>query len=166
MRIRQVTPEDTGKFIELVKRVDAESDYMLMEPGEREITLDEQRQRLEKIEQDTHSTILVAQNKENELVGYLAAFGGNAKRTRHSVYLVIGITENFRGKGLGTKLFQMIEKWAKERGILRMELTVVCKNHSAVALYKKMGFEIEGTKRASLLINGIGHDEYMMSKLF
>ncbi|RST71272.1 GNAT family N-acetyltransferase [Siminovitchia acidinfaciens] len=58
-----------------------------------------------------------------------------------------------------------MEKWAEECGILRLELTVVCENQAAVGLYHKMGFEIEGRKRASLLINGAFHDEYLMSKL-
>jgi RimJ/RimL family protein N-acetyltransferase len=38
-------------------------------------------------------------------------------------------------------------------------------NIAGIALYKKMGFEIEGTKRDSLLINGEYVDEYYMSKL-
>lgn len=165
MKIREIKPEEADSFLELVGRVESDSEYMLMEPGERKISLHEQKQRLEKIEKDTYSTILVAESKDNALVGYVAAFGGNAKRTRHSAYLVIGIIEEYRGQGIGTDLFQELENWAEKRGIFRLELTVVCENKAAVALYKKMGYEVEGTKRASLLINGVPHDEYMMAKL-
>jgi RimJ/RimL family protein N-acetyltransferase len=38
-------------------------------------------------------------------------------------------------------------------------------NEAALALYKKMGFEIEGRKKHSLLINGTYVDEYCMAKL-
>ncbi len=38
-------------------------------------------------------------------------------------------------------------------------------NTAGIALYKKMGFEIEGTKRNSLFIDGKYVDEYYMSKL-
>lgn len=38
-------------------------------------------------------------------------------------------------------------------------------NKAGVALYKKQGFEIEGTKRHSLLVNGQFVDEYYMAKL-
>jgi RimJ/RimL family protein N-acetyltransferase len=38
-------------------------------------------------------------------------------------------------------------------------------NEAALALYRKMGFEIEGKKRHSLLINNTYVDEYWMAKL-
>lgn len=38
-------------------------------------------------------------------------------------------------------------------------------NLAGIALYKKMGFEIEGRKRHSLRVNGAYVDEYYMSKL-
>jgi RimJ/RimL family protein N-acetyltransferase len=49
--------------------------------------------------------------------------------------------------------------------IHRLELTVVTENQAGLQLYKKMGFEIEGTKRQSLYIDGKFVDEYYMSKL-
>ena len=46
-----------------------------------------------------------------------------------------------------------------------LELTVMTHNTAGIALYKKQGFAIEGTKRHSLLINGQFIDEFYMSKL-
>ena len=93
------------------------------------------------------------------------AIGGNTKRTQHSTYIIIGILERYRGKGIGTALFQQLEEWAKKSQISRLELTVVTKNEAGVALYRKSGFEIDGTKRNSLMIDGTFYDEYYMSKL-
>ena len=70
-----------------------------------------------------------------------------------------------RGKGIGAKLFEALEEWANQQSIHRLELTVMTYNTAGIALYKKMGFEIEGTKRDSLLIDGKYVDEYYMSKL-
>ena len=117
-----------------------------------------------KSQQQKNSIIFVAEN-DRELVGYLFAIGGNTKRTQHSTYIVIGILERYRGKGIGTVLFQQLEEWAKKSQISRLELTVVTKNEAGVALYRKSGFEIDGTKRNSLMIDGIFYDEYYMSKL-
>jgi len=58
-----------------------------------------------------------------------------------------------------------LEEWAQQHHIHRLELTVMAHNNAGVALYKKQGFEIEGTKRHSLLINGQYVDEFYMSKL-
>ena len=112
-----------------------------------------------------NSTIFVAERENNELVGYLFAIGGNAKRNKHSAFIVVGISENYRGQGVGTKLFKELEKWATQHDIHRLELTVVTRNQAGLSLYKKMGFEVEGTKRHSLFINDEFVDEYYMSKL-
>lgn len=67
-----------------------------------------------------------------------------------------------RNSGL---LFNTLEEWAKDNGVHRLELTVMVHNEAGIALYKKSGFEIEGTKRHSLIIRGKFIDEYYMSKL-
>lgn len=99
------------------------------------------------------------------MVGYLIAIGGRVKRTKHSAYLVIGILEEYRGRGIGTSLFQRLEEWAINSNISRLELTVVTQNEAGIALYKKSGFEIEGIKRKSLMIDDEFYNEYFMSKL-
>lgn len=66
---------------------------------------------------------------------------------------------------MGTALFSKLDDWAKGKGMHRLELTVLVDNTVGVALYKKMGFEIEGRKRQSLQVNGSYVDEYYMSKL-
>jgi RimJ/RimL family protein N-acetyltransferase len=137
---------------------------MLLKPGERKIVEEEQKKRIAIIKKSYNSTIFIAE-EDKQLIGYLIAMGGSVKRNKHSVYLVIGILAEYRGRGIGTKLFEQLEKWAKEHNIHRLELTVVTQNQAGLQLYKKMGFEIEGTKRKSLYIDGKFVDEYYMSKL-
>ncbi len=71
----------------------------------------------------------------------------------------------FTGKKIGTQLFTEAEKWARDHGIHRLELTVIQKNEAGFGLYQKMGFEVEGTKRDSLFMDGEFVNEYYMSKL-
>ncbi|QOR68845.1 GNAT family N-acetyltransferase [Cytobacillus suaedae] len=165
MVIREIRYEDAECFVALIKQVEAESEFMLMEPGERKLTTEQQQNRIEQMNKDGHSAIFVAEQEDGKLVGYLFAIGGSARKTKHTAYLVIGILRDYRGMGIGTKLFQNAEEWAKSRNISRLELTVVTENKPGIGLYQKMGFEIEGTKRNSLMINGKPMCEYMMSKL-
>ncbi|MCM3741303.1 GNAT family N-acetyltransferase [Oceanobacillus luteolus] len=164
MNIRGIERSDAAELAHLVNEVEATSEYMLWETGERQVTVEKQLKMIEEMSKSSNSTIIVAE-VEGSLVGYLFAIGGNAKRNRHSVYIVTGILEKYRGKGIGTKLFTALDEWAKFNGIHRMELTVVTTNEAGTRLYKKSGFEIEGTKRSSLLIDGTYMDEYYMSKL-
>jgi len=164
MLIREIRVEDAGKFADLMKNIEAEADYMLMEPGERKTTVEGQRKQLEQFEKQSNSTIFVIE-KEEELIGFLLVRGGNARRTKHSGYIVVGILKEYCGRGLGTQLFERLEAWAKEHNILRLELSVVTQNEVGLSLYKKMGFEIEGTKRNSLIINNEFFHEHFMAKL-
>jgi RimJ/RimL family protein N-acetyltransferase len=164
MVIREIHTEDAEEFMNLIKEVEAHSEFMLMEPEERQTSVEQQRRMIERIQMQESAVILGAEN-DGRLIGYMMAIGGSARRTRHSAYLVIGILEDFRGQGVGTSLFQTMEKWADKHRISRLELTAVTQNTAGIALYQKSGFEIEGTKRNSLIINGEFHDEYYMSKL-
>ncbi|MEA3320681.1 MAG: GNAT family protein [Bacillota bacterium] len=164
MKIREIRMDDAENLLVLIKEVESTSAFMLMEPGEREMTLEQQQKRIEVMDKQNNSTTFVAE-ENGKFIGYLFVMGGSAKRTKHSAYLVIGILQEYRGKGIGTKLFNAVTTWALKHNISRLELSVVTENESGVALYKKCGFEIEGTKRNSLMINGRAYDEYYMSKL-
>lgn len=165
MLIRKIEIKDAEEFITLVKKVESESNYMLLESGERQTTPEQQRRQLEIIERQSNSVIFVTENEKGNLIGYLIAMGGSARKTRHSIYLVIGILEEYRGVGIGTRLFQELENWAVHSNIVRLELTVVTQNEAGVKLYKKSGFEVEGLKRKSLKIGKDYYDEYFMEKI-
>ncbi|WP_113930003.1 GNAT family N-acetyltransferase [Bacillus sp. P14.5] len=164
MIVREAATGDAEKLINLIKEVEASSKFMLMEPGERKTTAEEQRKQLGRIQEQDNATVLVAE-KEGRLAGYLFAIGGNTIRTKHSAYIAIGISKPCRGQGAGTLLFKRLEEWAMNHSITRLELTAVTENEEGTALYRKRGFEIEGRKRNSLVIEGSYFDEYYMSKL-
>jgi RimJ/RimL family protein N-acetyltransferase len=164
MQIREIRIGDEEQFTALIQEVENHSEYMLYEPGERKATVESQRKMIDAMVREENSTMLVAED-EGELVGYLVARGGFANRTKHTLYLVIGISKEYRGQGIGKILFTEIEKWAIEHQVHRLELTVAAENEAGIGLYQKMGFEIEGRKRDSLYIDGRYVDEYYMAKL-
>ncbi|MCT2197555.1 GNAT family N-acetyltransferase [Paenibacillus sp. p3-SID1389] len=165
IEIREIRVDDAERFLKLCLQLDQETKFMLYEPGERTTTAEEQRERIQSILSEVGSTILVAED-QGQLVGYLAVFGGQAKRTKHVGYIVVGITQAYSGKGIGTRLFQAAEAWRAQTELTKFELTVMIPNERAVALYKKMGFEVEGVKRNSIRVDGNYVDEYYMGKIF
>ncbi|MBM7578647.1 GNAT family N-acetyltransferase [Jeotgalibacillus terrae] len=164
MFIREIEPKDAENLRLLIQQVESQADFMMMEAGERKTTTEQQLKQIESLKKQENSTVLVAE-EQGQLIGYMFAIGGSAMRNRHAAYLVIGILPGYRGKGIGTQLFQQMEQWAGAHGVSRLELTVVTENKAGLALYQKQGFDIEGTKRQSLKINGSMFDEYYMSKL-
>lgn len=162
--IRPAGPSDAAAFLDLKTALDHETTLMMFEPGERTTSVEQERAALETLEDRENSTILVAE-VNGELAGYVQAEGGAFRRTRHSAHIVIGVRAAFAGQGIGTRLLQTLDGWAREQGLHRLELTVQAHNDAAVALYRKLGFEIEGTRRHSLLVDGVWVDELLMAKL-
>ena len=64
-------------------------------------------------------------------------------------------------------MMRAVFKHLKQRNIKRLELIVECDNPKAISLYKKLGFEIEGTLRAYLKRDNVDEliDDYAMSIL-
>ena len=77
----------------------------------------------------------------------------------------MGVLRDYSGKGIGTTFFKNLDKWARQHGVHRLELTVECHNHAARHLYEKSGFKIEGTRVKSMLVEGNFVDEYYMAKI-
>ena len=163
--IRELRGEDAERHLALCHKLDHETKFMLYEPGERNTSLEHHRKFIQSFIASDNSTILIAEHGD-QLVGYLLVDGGKARRIKHVGYIVAGILAAYQGQGIGTRLFQALEEWRKNTELKRLELTVISHNETAVSLYKKMGFEIEGTKKKSLYIEGRYIDEFYMGKTF
>jgi putative acetyltransferase len=91
---------------------------------------------------------------------------GTALRRRHAMSLGICVAAHAQGHGVGKALMAALldyaDNWAQ---VLRTELQVYCDNAGAIGLYKRFGFEIEGTMRAYALRNGQYVDIYAMARL-
>jgi RimJ/RimL family protein N-acetyltransferase len=164
MVIREIVEADAEAYLALARAIDAESRFMMYEPGERQTTVEHQIERFRAVRASDNKLMLVAEH-EGQLVGYLGAMGGDFHRNHHSVHIFLGILERFTGQGLGRQLLEETEQWARRQGLHRLELTVMRHNARGLALYQKMGFAIEGTKRDSLQVDGEYVDEICLAKL-
>ncbi|MDM8529412.1 GNAT family protein [Anaerolineales bacterium HSG24] len=165
MEIREIRTSDVEGFLNLRQYLDRETHFMMLEPGECKTTVTEQKQEIEQVIATPNHAIFVVE-VEGGLVGYIRATGGAYNRNRHCASIVVGVLQVFTGLGLGKRLFVQVDEWAQENQILRLELTVMVSNHAALAVYHRMGFEIEGFRRQALLVEGKYVDEYYMAKIF
>jgi RimJ/RimL family protein N-acetyltransferase len=164
VNIRTIRERDAEPFLALSTKLDEETDFRLLEPGERRTTVEEQREIIRRVRSTDNQTILVAE-LDGRLVGYIAGIGGKYNRNMHSAYVVVAVLQALSGQGIGTRLFEELETWAVEQGIHRLELTVMVHNQRAIGLYGKVGFQREGRKRDALLVGGEYVDEYVMGRL-
>ena len=71
----------------------------------------------------------------------------------------------FRHMGIGRKLMRRTIDAAFAFGLTRIELTVREENVNAMALYKSLGFAIEGLHRNAVCIEGQYENIYSMALL-
>ncbi|QDU65117.1 GNAT family N-acetyltransferase [Engelhardtia mirabilis] len=162
--VREITEDDAEEFLGLLKQLDSETSFMLMDPGERTTSTEEQRQWIRSAVEVVNHTILVA-DVDGELVGFIGARGGAYHRNHHCAHLAMGVLQAYCGHGLGRSLLREVEQWARKRNLRRLELTVMVHNERAVRLYRGAGFAFEGTKREALVVDGRAIDEHAMAKL-
>ncbi|HUN93523.1 MAG TPA: GNAT family N-acetyltransferase [Burkholderiaceae bacterium] len=95
----------------------------------------------------------------------LHAVGHNLRR-RHAMVLGISVARQMQGRGVGAALMKALTEYADGwAGVLRIELTVWPDNERAMALYRKFGFEVEGTLRAWGLRDGRYADAVAMARI-
>lgn len=81
----------------------------------------------------------------------------------HVGVLGIGIEEQYRGKGYGTKLLRKTIEHAKSISRLeKIELTVFESNERAIKLYESLGFTVEGKRLKSRKMDGAYDNEIEM----
>ncbi len=105
---------------------------------------------------------------EGEVIGnaglHPATLG--SQRRAHVMALGISVATAWQGQGVGSALMAAMidyaDRWAN---VQRIELTVYTDNAAAVALYRKFGFETEGTLRAYAIRGGRYVDAFYMARL-
>jgi putative acetyltransferase len=101
-----------------------------------------------------------------EIVGQLTLSVYTNPRTRHSGHIGIAVRDDWQGNGVGTALMEacldLADNWLN---LSRLDLRVYVDNASAIALYKKFGFEIEGTHKRFAYRNGEYVDAFIMARL-
>ena len=164
MNIRRCEINDADNMLKMLLELDKETEYMLFEADERPNDINRVRAMIN--QSINGDNLLLIAIEDDNIIGFLSAQREILRKIKHIAYIVVGIREKFRGKGIGKKLFCELDLWAKENNISRLELTVMCPNTIAKQLYEKSGFEVEGIKRNAIFMNDKYIDEYYMSKIY
>jgi putative acetyltransferase len=154
--IRKFLMDDKEKFVEMYESLSAEAVRWGMPPYTRE--------RLEKgWLGNLQNLISIVAFYGDKIVGHAQIFKFPQPQLKATGDLVIYLHQDFQGVGLGTAMLSKLIELAKKEGLHRIGLTVVADNKSAINLYKKFDFKIEGVKRDAYFgEDGKYHDEVLM----
>ncbi len=104
---------------------------------------------LKNIISNEYTPVFVAEYGENGVIGYIFCQIKHRRETKFmqeykSLYIDdLCVDKDFRGLGVGKKLFEYAEKITKDNGFDALELNVWNFNESAKKFYEKMGMRVQ-----------------------
>lgn len=159
IRVRATEPEDIDAIAEIF-------DCPGVIPGTLQIpfrSVDFRRERFVQRSTDMHH--LVAEI-DGRVVGTASLHVESRPRRRHCGNIGMAVHDDFQSQGVGSALMEAVidlaDNWL---GLTRLELTVYADNAPAIHVYKKYGFEVEGTARNFAVREGTFIDAIYMARL-
>ncbi|KPU43099.1 putative ribosomal N-acetyltransferase YdaF [Oxobacter pfennigii] len=163
--IRRATLRDAAEIVRYSNVVGGESDFLSYGNNEFSYTIEQERQVIKDYTEVKNRLFLVAVI-DGSICGTLTFWGNNRKRLEHWGEFGVSVIKKYWGKGIGTTLLDTLIKWAEAGKIIKkVDLMVREDNYPAIALYKKMGFQIEGRIRRAMIIGGKYYDFLYMGRL-
>ncbi len=132
--------------MELRIRTAKSEDALLVSALTRELgyqaTEKEIKDRLEKISADDEQEVFVAE--DSTVIGWLhIAITGPLESEPFAEIRGVIVKKEFRGKGIGTRLINIGEEWAKNKGCGKLRVRTNTKRKETIDYYKKIGFELK-----------------------
>ena len=99
------------------------------------------------------------------LVGFVSARRGGPRRMQHMADIgPLYVRPEAQRQGFGRALMDALLEHLSAAGVRQAELCVDVENVTAQALYRSYGFHVFGRRPRSVLIDGVGRDDFLMIK--
>ncbi len=157
--------EDAEELLGFMKKVSGETDFLLREQDEINMTVKEEKEFLENMKTAENNLFIVAK-VDNKIAGNLGFTGSQLRRYSHQGEFGMSVLEEYWGMGIGSLLIETLMNWAKKNGIVRISLRVAENNTRARGLYEKYDFQKEGIlRKKKVLSDGSYCNEIVMAKI-
>jgi RimJ/RimL family protein N-acetyltransferase len=145
--IRHAEPDDAQALVALGRAVGQEPGGWLITTSSWR-SAGEERRYLKALRRYEHAAVFVAETDRGEIVGRLSLARDQHPASAHVADLGLMVAATQRRRGIGRSLLEQAVLWARERGVIKLELHVFPHNEAALALYENFGFEREGYRKS------------------
>ena len=143
IKIREIEVEDYKELLDFMKKVKGETNFLRGYPNEIKMSYEDEKEHIKKVKSSETSNYFVVM-KNNKIIGCIGFNGNTARKMKHYGTIGISVLKEYWGRGIATALLEKLISWAKEKGIKKINLDVFENNESAIKLYEKFGFKLEG----------------------
>lgn len=163
--IKSAQIEDAEEIILFIKQVENETNFLMRDPGEFNMSIDDEIKLIENKLKNDKELFLIAKVNE-KIVGTLGFATGPYNRYKHKGQFGIAIMKDFWNCCIGYKLIDTLINWADNTGIVKITLEVDSDNLRAIYLYEKFKFMQEGILKYDKYIgNGVYIDSIIMARI-
>ena len=143
--LRNAEESDAAPLIDYLKITTAETPYLIREPEEVAITLEQEKSFIRRVKDAERELLLIALIDGKHIGNCSLMSIGPYRRYGHRCGLAIALYQAYCGCGIGKVMMQTVLEVAKGIGYEQAELEVISDNQNAIALYRNLGFEKYGT---------------------
>ena len=165
--LRNAEESDAVALIDYLKITADETPYLIREPDEITITLEQEKNFIQSI-RDAERELLLVAIIDGKHVGNCSLMNILPyKRYEHRCGLAIALYQEYCGFGIGKIMMETVLEVAKTIGYEQAELEVISDNQNAISLYKNLGFKKYGTFPNNMKYSDgtYANADWMMKKL-
>jgi len=162
LMIERANKDDAASIIEYLNQVGGESDNLLFGKDEIQITIEEEKGFIERMNQSSNSILLLGK-VNGKIVSIGSLSGKGRKRIAHRGEVALSVSKEYWGLGFGTKVLEELIIYANHKEINVIELTVKADNEAGIHLYEKLGFKKIGYYEKYFKIEDKYYDAYLMN---
>ena len=156
--IRTAQPDDAETLLAYIRPVAEETEFFVIEHDEFPATVDEERTWIQEHLDHPGKIILLAE-ADGAIIGSVTFEVGSFRRVSHRGNLGLAVVREWRERGVGTTLLQVLLEWAESNPVIeKVCLDVFATNNAAIRLYKRLGFDEEGRRARDIKR---GPDDYV-----
>jgi RimJ/RimL family protein N-acetyltransferase len=151
--VRAATPSDVNAVLDIQRAALVESDdYFVRTLEEFDSARDVAASDLTTLLSQDNSVWLVA-DRDGSVIGSLDFHGGEFAQIRHVGRFGMTVHSDYRNRGIGTGLVEMMLLWATNHPFVeKLTTNLFTNNTRAITLLNRFGFQSEGRKHREFLV--------------
>ena len=139
--LRNAEESDAEDLIQYLRVVSAETPFLVREPEEITLTVEQEREFLRGKKESERELMLIAIANGKHIGNCSVMQLGTNRRYAHRCQIGIALYQEFCSRGIGRKMIEVALERENEAGYEQAELEVIAGNERAISLYKQLGFE-------------------------
>jgi len=159
---REIELYDALNMIEFLSAVGDETDNLSFSADSLKLTRESEERFIKGFKSSKKNLMLVA-TLDGKIVANASVERNKTPRFNHRAELSVVVKRELWGKGIGSRLIELLIDFARESGIEILYLEARSDNERALKLYRKFGFSSIGTYKKFFKINNKYHDAELMT---